>query len=81
MTESKSLQAISQATRMLQSAETLEDIQQVRGLARMAAEYAKAAKLGRDAQNKAAEIKLRAERKAGEVLAGLERAEGRSITI
>ena len=35
--------------------------------------YAKAAQLGLDAQNHAAEVKLRAERKAGELLAQLKR--------
>ena len=39
-----------------------------------AAQYARAAKLGLEAQNHAAEVKLNAERKAGELLGGLERA-------
>ena len=42
-------------------------------MAEAARHYAKAAKLGIEAQNHAAEIKIRAERKAGELLGELER--------
>jgi len=62
------------AVRMLAEAGTLEEVKHVHDLAQAAAEYARAARLGLEAQNSAAEIKLRAERKAGEMLAGLERA-------
>lgn len=68
-----SIEKLSQANRMLAEAATLEDIQIIRGIAQMAAEYARAAKLGLEAQNTAAEIKLRAERKAGELLTELKR--------
>jgi phage N-6-adenine-methyltransferase len=68
-----SLAQLSQASRMLAEASSLEDIQQIRGIAQMASEYAKAAKLGLEAQNTAAEIKIRAERKAGELLSKLKR--------
>ena len=64
------------AVRMLAEAGTLEEVKHVHDLAQAAAEYARAARLGLEAQNSAAEIKLRAERKAGEMLAGLERQPG-----
>lgn len=64
------------AVRMLAEAGTLEEVKHVHDLAQAAAEYARAARLGLEAQNSAAEIKLRAERKAGEMLAGLERGTG-----
>ena len=44
------------------------------GRSRAARTYARAAKLGLEAANHAAEVKLRAERKAGELLQQLERA-------
>lgn len=69
------------AVRMLAEAGTLEDVKHVHDLAQAAAEYARAARLGLEAQNSAAEIKLRAERKAGEMLAGLERQPGRRSDI
>ena len=64
------------AVRMLAEAGTLEEVKNVHDIAQAAAEYARAARLGLEAQNSAAEIKLRAERKAGEMLAGLERQPG-----
>ncbi len=54
---------------MLASAQSLDEITNVRNIAEMARNYAKAAQLGLDAQNHAAEIKLRAERQAGAFLA------------
>jgi len=69
------LQKIEGAARALAEAKTLDDIKYVRDLAQAASDYARAAKLGLEAQNDAAEIKLRAERKAGELLAELERGE------
>lgn len=71
---SNSLARLDGAVRALAEARTLDEIKQIHDKAQAAAEYARAAKLGLDAQNYAAEIKLRAERKAGELLAGLERA-------
>jgi len=56
------------AARALAEARTLEDIKQVRDVAEAARQYARAAKLGLEAQNYASEIKLRAERRAGELL-------------
>lgn len=70
------LEKIEGAARALAEAETLDEIKHVRDIASAAAEYARAAKLGLEAQNSAATIKLRAERKAGELLAGLERGQG-----
>lgn len=64
------------ATRMLAEARTLDEVLHVKDIAQAAAEYARAARLGLEAQNHAAEIKLRAERKAGELLKGLERGGG-----
>ncbi len=61
------------AVKALAEARTLEEVKHVHDIATAAAEYARAARLGLEAQNHAAEIKLRAERKAGELLAGLER--------
>ena len=53
---------------MLEEAKDLNDILEVNDIARAAAEYARAAKLGLEAQNTAAEIALRAQRKAGDYL-------------
>ena len=61
------------ATRALAEARTLEEVTQIRDIAEAARTYARAAKLGLEAQNHATEIKLRAERKAGELLGELER--------
>lgn len=62
------LAKLSQATTALAEARTLEEVTHIRDIAEAARTYAKAAQLGLDAQNHAAEIKLRAERKAGELL-------------
>lgn len=66
---------LSAATQALAAASTLEEVKQIHDMAQAAQTYARAAKLGLEAQNHAAEIKLRAERKAGELLAQLERDE------
>jgi hypothetical protein len=63
-----SLVLLDQAARLLAEATSIEDIREVHDTAEAARAYAKAAKLGLDAQNRAAELKLRAERKAGEFL-------------
>jgi hypothetical protein len=63
-----SLVLLDQAARLLAEATSIEDIREVHDTAEAARAYAKAAKLGLDAQNRAAEVKLRAERKAGEFL-------------
>lgn len=73
---SGSLVRLEGAVRALADARTLDDVLAIHDRARAAAEYARAAKLGLEAQNHAAEIKLRAERKAGELLGGLLRQPG-----
>lgn len=69
------------AGRALAEARTLDEVKHVHDIATAAAEYARAARLGLEAQNHAAEIKLRAERKAGELLRGLERATPQTARI
>jgi len=54
----------------------MDEIKEIRDIATAAQTYARAAKLGLEAQNHAAEIKLSAERKAGELLRQLEREQG-----
>jgi N6-adenosine-specific RNA methylase IME4 len=70
------LEKITIAGRMLAEAVTLPEIKQVISLAEAGIRYAKAANLGTEAQNTAAEIAIRGKRKAGEVLAQLERNQG-----
>lgn len=64
------------ATRALAEAKTLGEVAQIRDIAEAARTYARAAKLGLEAQNHATEIKLRAERKAGELLSELDKGQG-----
>lgn len=70
---SQALAKLSYAIHALAEARTLDEVKSIRNIAIAAQEYARAAKLGMDASNYAAEIRLRAERKAGELLADLER--------
>lgn len=70
------LARLSAATQALAEASTLDEIKSIIDIAEAAKTYARAAKLGLEAANNAAEIKLRAERKAGELLAQLERDKG-----
>ena len=67
------LAKLSAATTALAQAKTLDDVKQIMDIAEAARTYARAAKLGLEAANHAAEVKLRAERKAGELLQQLER--------
>lgn len=67
------LAKLDKATRMLAEAKTLDEVKNIMDVAEAARTYARAAKLGLEAQNNATEIKLRAERKAGEMLKQLER--------
>lgn len=70
------LAKLDKATQMLAEAKSLDEVKHIMDIAEAARTYARAAKLGLDAQNHAAEIKLRAERKAGELLLNLERKPG-----
>lgn len=62
------LAVLSEATRLLAEAKTLDDVKSFRDKAEAARNYIKLARLGLEAQNQAAEAKLRAERKAGSML-------------
>jgi len=70
------LAKLSAANRALAQASTIIEVKQIMDVAEAARTYARAAKLGLEAANHAAEVKLRAERKAGELLAQLERSNG-----
>lgn len=71
-----SIQKLTIARQMLAEAKSMDDILHVRDIAEAARTYAKAAKLGLENQNEAAEVKIRAERKAGEMLAQMPMAIG-----
>lgn len=58
---------------MLAEAKSLNEVKKILDIAEAARVYARAAKLGLEAYNHAAEVKVRAERKAGEMLSQLER--------
>lgn len=75
------LARLSAATHALAEAKTLDDVKRIIDIAEAARTYARAAKLGLEAANHAAEVKLRAERKAGELLQQLERAPGARTDI
>ena len=64
----KELVILTDAVRMLAEAKSLDEIKHIHGLAKVAEAYAKAEKLGMEAEAHAAEIRLRAARKAGEAL-------------
>jgi len=73
MTATNSLAKLDKATAMLAEAKTLDEVKGILDLAEAARVYARAAKLGLEAYNHAAELKVRAERKAGELLKQLDR--------
>ena len=75
------LARLSAATTALAEARTLDDVKRILDIAEAARTYARAAKMGLEAANYAAEIKLRAERKAGELLAQLERKPGERTDV
>lgn len=66
------LAKLDKATQMLAEAKSLDEVKNIMDIAEAARTYARAAKLGLEAQNHATEIKLRAERKAGEILSKIE---------
>lgn len=67
---------LSKATQMLAEAKTLDEVKKILNIAEAARVYARAAKLGLEAYNHAAEVKVRAERKAGEMLDQLSKSVG-----
>ena len=71
-----SLAKLDKATQMLAEVKTLDEVKSIMDVAEAARVYARAAKLGIEAYNHAAEVKTRAERKAGELLSQLERGRG-----
>ena len=70
------LAKLDRAAQMLAEAKDLDDVKYIMDIAEAARTYARAARLGLDAQNHAAEICLTAKRKAGEFLAQLEKGSG-----
>ncbi|MFO0914376.1 MAG: hypothetical protein U0795_15555 [Pirellulales bacterium] len=70
-TRNSHVSLLKHAQRQLAVAKTFEDFTQVRDQADMVRQCAKAARLGLELVNEAAEIKLRAERAAGKTLADL----------
>jgi hypothetical protein len=67
----RELAVLDEACRLLEEAKSLEDVKTLRDKAQAAKTFIKAARLGLDLQNRAAELKLRAERKAGKLLSAL----------
>src|SRR5207245_119139 len=61
------------ARQMLAESRTLSEVKKIRDIAEAVRTYAKAAHLGRESQNYAAEIAMLAACKAGEILKQLER--------
>lgn len=72
------LTKLDMAAQMLAEAKSLDEITHIVDIAEAAGAYARAARLGLEAQNHAAEICLLAKRKAGEFLAQLERGTGKN---
>jgi hypothetical protein len=68
---SRGLVLLDRANKLLSQASSLDDLKEVRDVAEAARGFARAAKLGLELQNRAAELKLRAERKAGAFLTDL----------
>jgi len=66
------LAKLDKATQMLAEAKNLDEVKNIMDIAEAARTYARAAKLGLEAYNHAAEVKARAERKAGEFLKQLD---------
>lgn len=76
--ESKRLQSMEEAKRLLASATQLQEVQQIRAYASALELLARQARAGQEVQNNAAELKIRAERKAGELLGEMEKNKGAS---
>lgn len=73
---SNPLAKLSAAAYALEQAKDLTEVKQIMDMAEAARVYARAAKLGLEAANHAAEIKILAEYKAGQMLQQLERDKG-----
>jgi len=73
---STALAQLDKARQMLAESRTLPDVKKIRDIAEAAKVYAKAANLGREAQNYAAEISILAACKAGEILKQLAKSKG-----
>jgi hypothetical protein len=71
---SSQLANLERAKQMLAECRTLPEVKKIKNMAEAAKVYARAAHLGQEAQNYAAEISLLAERKAGDMFAELGRA-------
>jgi len=71
--ENTALAQLENARQMLAGCRDLREVKKIRDIYEAAKVYAKAANLGREAQNSAAEIALLASRKAGEILSQLEK--------
>jgi len=67
----RELAVLDQASRVLAEAQSIDEIKSIRDKAEAARTYVRAARLGLELQNRAAEVKLRAERKAGQFLRSL----------
>lgn len=74
--ENNALAKLDKATQMLAEAKDLDEVKHIMDIAEAARTYARAARLGLEAQNHAAEIALLAKRKAGEFLGQLDKSEG-----
>ena len=73
MEDNRTLAQLDRARQMLAECRDLSEVKKIRDIASAAKVYMKAANLGREAQNTAAEIALLASRKAGEILKQLEK--------
>jgi hypothetical protein len=73
---SSQLANLERARQMLAECRTLPEVKKIRDIAEAAKVYARAANLGHEAQNYAAEIALLAARKAGEILQRLDKSKG-----
>jgi hypothetical protein len=74
--QSTALAQLDKARQMLAESRTLSEVKKIRDIAEAAKVYAKAAKLGRETQNIAAEICILATCKAGEILKQLDKSKG-----
>jgi N6-adenosine-specific RNA methylase IME4 len=75
------LAKLDKATQMLAEAKSLDEVKNIMDIAEAARTYARAAKLGLEAQNHAAEICITAKRKAGGFLSKLDRSTPQTAKI